>query len=134
MEPAPSGLVNSTVSMPMRVNSIATVGITSGDGHLRMLPSFLLRGRRKRRSCPLEASAMAAGRAPADFGCLDGHLATPLAHLHDQGKSTPTGTLFNVKLPLESVSAVVMGLPDTEAEQVSQEAPVEMAASGASGT
>ncbi len=50
------------------------------------------------------------------------------------GKSTLTGTLSNLKLPLESVSAVVMGLPDTEAEQVSQEAPVEMLASGASGT
>jgi hypothetical protein len=51
-----------------------------------------------------------------------------------RGKSTPTGTLSNLKLPLESVSAVVMGLPDTDAEQVSQEAPVEMVASGASGT
>ena len=50
------------------------------------------------------------------------------------GKSTPTGTLSSWNLPLESVSAVAIGRPDTEAEQVSHEAPVAMLASGASGT
>src|SRR5687768_10595581 len=51
-----------------------------------------------------------------------------------RGTSAPTGTLSRTDSPLVSVSALVIGLPDTEESQRSQVGPVLMGSSGAFGT
>ena len=121
--------------MPMRVNRhcrrSASPAVMASLGRL---PSLLLRGSRRRRAWPLVASAMAAVAQRLTSEALMVTCRRHLPTCMTSGKSMPTGTLSSRNLPLESVSAVAMGRPDTEAEQVSHEAPVAMLASGASGT
>jgi hypothetical protein len=95
-------------------------------------------GKRNNRSdsAPASGGLSVMGLSAHWWVTIDAGMVTWRRHLPScmtSGKSAPQGTLLRTKWPLESVSAVAMGWPDTWASQEVQVAPDGMESSEAFG-
>src|ERR1700690_1414553 len=134
MCPDPVGLVNSPVSIPIRVSRhsrASTVPVVMAI--LGMLvywpllsPSVMFFGRRNRVAGVVLVQVSAIGLSAHSWVTMVAGIGTWRRHFPScmtSGKSTPHGTLLRTKCPLESVTALAMGWPDTWASQAGQLVP-----------